>query len=99
MSLIKVRKSSISNLGEKLSKFANLEADCIISHENVSAFGAPGECHQDVNKWVQSDWAELERKIGTFDLFMDEARKRIGANRAHKGYERAIDQIISKNWI
>lgn len=98
MSLIKARKHiHINNLGERLSRFANLEADNILRHEDVSAWGAPGECHQDVHKGFEKDWANLEKEIGSFDSFMKEARKR--GFGCVKGYDHAVARIASRNSI
>lgn len=96
MSLIKTKKARINDLGAKLSRFADLEAENILMHENVSAWGAPGECHQDVHKGFEIKWMKLEQEIGPFAFLIKEAGKRVKGN-CLKGYENAVSMIVHRN--
>ena len=99
MSLIKARKHiRINNLGAKLSMFANLEAHNVIAHQDVNAWGAPGECHQDVHKSFEKAWLKLEREIGPFAFLMKEAEKRVRGN-CLKGYDHAVARIAERNYM
>jgi hypothetical protein len=98
MSLIKVKKVRINDLGIKLSRFANLEANNILMHEDISAWGAPGECHQDVHKGFEVNWMKLEQEVGSFSFLMKEAGKRVHGN-CMKGYEHAVSKIVQRNYM
>lgn len=51
----------IRNLGRVLSVLATAEASEIAMHADVSAWGAPSECHRDVSRGEEQRFREARR--------------------------------------
>ena len=82
-------------LGMLIGFFAKSEADQIIMHDDVSAWHAPSECHDDVSKGHEIEWKGMEDTFGTFESLM----KRIddlGMN-SKRIYENAVGRIYKRD--
>ncbi len=82
------------DLGHLIGKFAKAEADEMLMHDDVNAFGAPSECHDDVSKSFAKESKGLENCYGSFDDLMDLVDAR-GLN-STKCFEKCVDNIYNK---
>lgn len=86
----------IANLGRALSVIARHEACEAVMHEDVSAFGAPGECHALVSRGEDRRLRQA-RKVAAgiagvrFALIEREAVRRLGP----AGYRRALERATA----
>lgn len=73
----------IKNLGRVLTILALHEASEIFAHEDVRAFGAPSECHDDVSRGEPQRFREARRHAESearrpLKIIFMEAEKRAG---------------------
>ena len=62
-----------NHLGEVVSELYRLGSDTISAHEDISLWGAPGECHADENKGYEMAVSDLRRsKLGGIGIGIHE---------------------------
>ena len=83
-------------LGHIIGRFAKAEADGMIMHDDVRAWGAPSECHNDVAKSADDAWDNIEKELGiTFEEARKLAEKRI--TNFHRSYDEAVGRIYHRD--
>jgi len=78
-------------IGRAISVFAKLESDEIIMHDDVSAWGAPSECHADVSRGYEKRYLEAELEAG----FTEKELKKICEDRG-LNYQRCFEGALGR---
>ncbi len=88
----------MSNLGELISRFARIDADAVLMHEDVHAWGAPSECHDDVSRSTDRAWEELEKEVGMdFASLIRKAEKTTGGGFYVRHYSECVSRIVHRD--
>ncbi len=64
MSLVKYDELEVMRLTELFKEYVRMEVEDQIAHEDIDAWGAPGECHTDVRKGYERRLKTLEIQFG-----------------------------------
>jgi len=96
-----VTRFSIANseLSDAVSEYVQIHGDNLIMHEDVSAWGAPSECHADVNKSFEKQLHEFYEKHGFRDEehFFKVVSKRTSDRWVYFGLQNAIGRYLYYN--
>ena len=91
----------IKNLGKAISIIARASADEINYHADVSAWGAPGECHDSVSKGEAARYRRARRHAkavarAPYRIIIREARERGGVelHEHNRHFRRAIEAHV-----
>jgi len=83
-------------LGQIVGIFAKLKANEMIGHDDVSAWGAPSECHNDVTKTSEATWIRTEKELRiTFEEAKSLTEKRI--TNFNRSFEKAVGIIYHRD--
>lgn len=88
------------NLVEGVRKWLEHEGNAIIAHGDISAWGAPGECHEAVQTGIDKKEAELEEEypfgdvIETLEYYIS---KDMGSGEGYLFYEKLLEKWLERN--
>jgi protein-arginine kinase activator protein McsA len=88
------------NYGEWLGRWADIDASEAIGHQDVSAWGAPSECHGDVARSYKRSREELDLEMGaTINMNFEQLMKAVGAEGVdcYKAFHKCVDKIYERD--